>query len=47
MGAGHSHDHSHGGADARVSRMLLASLILGAFFVVELSTALLAYLSAA
>ncbi|TFV59136.1 cation transporter [Mycobacterium sp. PS03-16] len=37
MGAGH--DHSHG-ADARVSRMLLAAGILTVFFVVELVTAL-------
>ena len=37
MGAG----HDHGGADARVSRMLIAAGILSAFFVVELTTALL------
>ncbi len=36
MGAGH--DHSHG--DARVSRMVAASAILGVFFVVEVLTAL-------
>ena len=36
MGAG----HSHGSADTRVSRMTLASAILGVFFVVELTTAL-------
>ncbi len=36
MGAG----HSHGSADARVSRMIWASVILGVFFVVELTTAL-------
>ena len=37
MGAG----HSHGGADTRASRMIIASAILGVFFVVELSTALM------
>ncbi|MCX2710735.1 cation diffusion facilitator family transporter [Mycolicibacterium sp. J2] len=37
MGAGH--DHSHG-ADARVSRMVLAAVILSVFFFVELGTAL-------
>src|SRR6201991_5119981 len=37
MGAGH--DHSH--ADARVSRMVIAAAILTAFFVLELTTALL------
>lgn len=37
MGAG----HSHGSADSRLSRMLIASGILGVFFVVELTTALL------
>jgi cobalt-zinc-cadmium efflux system protein len=37
MGAGH--DHSHG--DSRVSRMLIAAAILTAFFVLELTTALL------
>lgn len=37
MGAGH--DHSHG-ADARVSRMLIAAAILAGFFVLELVTAL-------
>ncbi|BBX19021.1 cation transporter [Mycolicibacterium duvalii] len=36
MGAG----HDHGQADARVSRMILAALILTAFFLVELFTAL-------
>lgn len=36
MGAG----HSHGSADSRVSRMILASAILGAFFLVEIVTAL-------
>ena len=36
MGAG----HSHGSADARVSRMAAASAILAAFFVIELTTAL-------
>lgn len=36
MGAG----HNHGGTDARASRMILASAILGVFFVVELATAL-------
>jgi len=39
MGAGH--DHSHGGGDVRVSRMLIAAGVLAVFFVVELSTALL------
>ena len=39
MGA--DHDHSHGGADTRVSRMIIAAAVLGIFFVVELSTALL------
>ncbi len=38
MGAGH--DHSHGGGDTRVSRMVIAAGILGAFFVLELTTAL-------
>ncbi len=38
MGAGH--DHSHGGADTRVSRMLIAAGILTAFFLLELTTAL-------
>ena len=38
MGA--DHDHSHGGADTRVSRMVIAAGILGAFFVLELTTAL-------
>lgn len=38
MGAGHS--HSHGGGDARVGRMVLAAGILGTFFVIELTTAL-------
>ena len=37
MGAG----HSHGSADARVSRMVIAAAILSGFFVVELTTALL------
>ena len=37
MGAG----HSHGGADARVSRMAIAAAILTGFFVLELTTALL------
>jgi cobalt-zinc-cadmium efflux system protein len=37
MGAG----HDHGGGDARVSRMLIAAGILTAFFVIELTTALL------
>ena len=36
MGAG----HSHGSADTRASRMIIASAILGVFFVVELTTAL-------
>ncbi|MGA5461944.1 cation diffusion facilitator family transporter [Mycobacterium sp. NPDC050041] len=38
MGAGH--DHSHGGGDTRVSRMIIAAAILSAFFVLELVTAL-------
>jgi cobalt-zinc-cadmium efflux system protein len=38
MGAGH--DHSHGGGDTRVSRMVIAAAILSAFFVLELVTAL-------
>ncbi|WP_099021195.1 cation diffusion facilitator family transporter [Mycolicibacterium palauense] len=37
MGAGH--DHSHG--DTRVSRMLIAAGVLTAFFILELTTALL------
>ncbi|MCH9722022.1 MAG: cation diffusion facilitator family transporter [Actinomycetia bacterium] len=37
MGAG----HSHGTADTRVSRMILAASILGVFFVVEITTALI------
>src|SRR5918912_1706283 len=37
MGAG----HDHGGGDARVSRLLIAAAILSAFFVLELTTALL------
>lgn len=41
MGAGHDHGHAHGGADVRVSRMVLGAAILAAFFVVELVTALL------
>ena len=36
MGAG----HSHGSADTRAGRMLTASAVLGVFFVIELSTAL-------
>ena len=36
MGAG----HDHGGADTRVSRMLIAAGILSVFFVIELTTAL-------
>ncbi|BBY27749.1 cation diffusion facilitator family transporter [Mycolicibacterium sediminis] len=39
MGAGH--DHSHGGGDVRVGRMLAGAAILAVFFVVELTTALL------
>ena len=39
MGAGH--DHSPGGADVRVSRMVIAAAVLAVFFVVELTTALL------
>ena len=38
MGAGHDHG---GGADTRASRMVTASAILGVFFIVELTTALL------
>ncbi len=37
MGTG----HDHGGADARVSRMLIAAAILTGFFILELATALL------
>ncbi|EUA22920.1 cation efflux family protein [Mycobacterium xenopi 3993] len=37
MGAGHTHNH----ADARISRMLAAAVLLASFFVVEVSTALL------
>ena len=37
MGTG----HNHGGADTRVSRMLIAAAILTAFFILELTTALL------
>jgi cobalt-zinc-cadmium efflux system protein len=37
MGAG----HDHGGADARVSRMIIAAAVLTGFFVIELATALL------
>jgi cobalt-zinc-cadmium efflux system protein len=40
MGAGHDHSHSHGGADTRVSRMVIAAAILTVFFAVELTTAL-------
>lgn len=36
MGAG----HSHGSADTRASRMIMAAAVLGVFFVVELVTAL-------
>jgi cobalt-zinc-cadmium efflux system protein len=39
MSAGH--DHSHGGADVRVSRMIMAAMVLAVFFVIELTTALL------
>jgi cobalt-zinc-cadmium efflux system protein len=38
MGAGH--DHNHGGADTRVSRMIIAAGVLAVFFVIELTTAL-------
>ncbi|MEH3131693.1 MAG: cation diffusion facilitator family transporter [Mycolicibacterium neoaurum] len=38
MGAGH--DHSHGGGDTRVGRMMIGAAILATFFVVELVTAL-------
>jgi cobalt-zinc-cadmium efflux system protein len=37
MGAG----HDHGGADARISRMIIAAAILTGFFIIELTTALL------
>src|ERR1700736_336893 len=37
MGAG----HDHGGADTRVSRMVIAAAILAGFFALELATALL------
>ncbi|OBF12996.1 cation diffusion facilitator family transporter [Mycobacterium sp. ACS4331] len=37
MGAGHDHSHT----DSRVSRMVIAAAILAAFFVLELTTALL------
>jgi cobalt-zinc-cadmium efflux system protein len=37
MGAG----HNHGGADTRVSRMVIAAAILSGFFALELTTALL------
>ncbi len=42
MGAGHdhSHGHSHGG-DTRVGRMIIGAAVLGAFFVLELATALM------
>ncbi|WKG04282.1 cation diffusion facilitator family transporter [Mycolicibacterium sp. HK-90] len=38
MGAGHDHSHN---SDTRVSRMVIAAVILSAFFVLELVTALL------
>ncbi|MEH3137079.1 MAG: cation diffusion facilitator family transporter [Mycolicibacterium neoaurum] len=38
MGAGH--DHSHGGSDTRVGRMMIGAAILATFFVIELVTAL-------
>src|ERR1700757_3141270 len=37
MGAG----HDHGGADARVSRLIIAAAILTGFFIIEVQTALL------
>jgi cobalt-zinc-cadmium efflux system protein len=37
MGAG----HDHSGADARVSRMIIAAIVLTGFFIVELTTAML------
>ncbi|MGK2880385.1 MAG: cation diffusion facilitator family transporter [Mycobacterium sp.] len=40
MGAGHDHGRSHGDADTRVSRMIIAAAILAGFFVLELVTAL-------
>ena len=39
MGAGH--DHSHGGGEVRVSRMVIAAGVLAVFFVLEITTALL------
>ncbi|MGA9376921.1 MAG: cation diffusion facilitator family transporter [Mycobacterium sp.] len=39
MGAGH--DHSHGGGDTRVGRMIIGAAVLGTFFVLELVTALM------
>jgi cobalt-zinc-cadmium efflux system protein len=39
MGAGH--DHSHGGGDTRVSKMIIGAAILTVFFIIELTTALL------
>lgn len=41
MGAGHSHGSSEATSDGRASRMIYASAILGVFFVVELTTALM------
>lgn len=41
MGSGHSHGSTDTGADGRAGRMILASAILGVFFVVELTTALI------
>ncbi|MBV9637947.1 MAG: cation transporter, partial [Mycobacteriaceae bacterium] len=37
MGAGHAHSQ----ADARASRMCMAAVVLGGFFALELTTALL------
>src|SRR6478735_4117190 len=39
MGAGH--DHNHGGTNTRASRMIIAAAVLGVFFVIELTTALM------
>ena len=38
MGAGHDHNH---GANTRASRMIIAAAVLGVFFVIELTTALM------
>jgi cobalt-zinc-cadmium efflux system protein len=41
MGAGHDHSGGRQAGDSRVSRMLIAAAVLAAFFVLELTTALL------